>query len=268
MWFSDFRDAGDFHVFLAHTGDRNTAGPSFVNFRTKATRDIPVEVDEGGHFSAHILVSRDPDSAGCHFLLVEKVPNLHFSALRDHLGWICRADRFGKPFRSERGELRRNHPVFELLGYQATTVGDALKTGLLQDVELVSRDMRYDDGLDEDGVITEVARHVKLAVGRRVTENEAEHVIRQALNMLPQIGKRPNTNQMYVRIKTESGHVRRTEVESREVEHILEAAFVHNEFVDAFDRPLTQRYDTVRQDMLEKMLEIAARSERALSENL
>ena len=62
--------------------------------------------------------------------------------------------------------------------------------------------------------------------------------------------------QIFVRIKADNGQIKRTEVHHNGDE-ILEQAFVQNEIVNDFDPPLTQRYEAFRQDMIQKMLEVA-----------
>lgn len=61
---------------------------------------------------------------------------------------------------------------------------------------------------------------------------------------------------MFIRIKADNGQIKRTEVEHNGDE-ILEQAFVQNELVSDFEEPLTQRYNEHRNDMIEKMTEIA-----------
>ena len=63
---------------------------------------------------------------------------------------------------------------------------------------------------------------------------------------------------MFVRNKTAAGQIKRTEVPDSD-ESVLEQAFVHNELINDFGRPLEQRYDGLMDDVVQKILAIPKR---------
>ncbi len=255
MCCSKIDDKDDYHRFLIDVGDKNTSGVSFINFETRKSRDIEKKDSEGGHYSAHVIVKKNNDAVGSHLILIEKVPGIYFSSLKDHLGWICRDDRFEKSYKDEDGKDKKNHPVFEIDGYQSNTIREALKTGQLQDVEFIKHEESFGDGLDEDPILKEVVHNAKLEVKQKVTEDQAKNFFKKTLDKFNGFKENNQDAHMFVRIKTKSGQIKRTEVDP-DSDSILEQAFIQNELVSDFEKPLPQRYDGFREDMIEKMIAI------------
>lgn len=140
-------------------------------------------------------------------------------------------------------------------GHQSGTLRDALKNGQLQDLEFVSHEESYPDGLDEDSLIQEVTYEAKWKVGKKVSEEQSNNVFKQAKKFMKDFQANKDHSSLFVRIKTESGQIKRTHVDVNR-EEILEQAFVQNEIVNNFDKPLPQRYSEFRSDMVEKMIDV------------
>jgi hypothetical protein len=254
MWFSELQEDTRYHNLLVNTGDKNTSGPSFVNFETRKSRDIEKNDNEGNHYNGHILIRKKADSNGNHLILVEKVPGIYFSILKEYFGWVCRDDRFKKSYKDEEGIDKTCTPIFEIDGHQSKTIREALQGGKLHDVEFVKHEK--DCLLDEDTLIKDVIHHAKWDVKREVSEEEAKKIFSMIRPFLNNFTKKSEDTQTFVRIKTVSGQINRTSIDV-ERDEILEQVFIQNEIVKDFNENLNQRHDALRQDMIRKMAEIA-----------
>jgi len=110
--------------------------------------------------------------------------------------------------------------------------------------------------LDEEPIVEEVVHEARWEVKKRVTEDQARTIFGRIGGFLGSFRGGAGDTQIFVRIKADNGQIKRTEVHHNGDE-ILEQAFVQNEVVNEFDPPLTQRYETFRQDMIEKMTAVA-----------
>ncbi len=259
MWFSGIEERSDYYWLLAETGDQNATGISFLDFQTRKTRDIEKRETEGSHYAAHVAISKTPltNDTG-HLLLAEKVPGIHLSSLKDHFAWLCRDDSLQKDYEDDGGKHRKASAVFEVDGYQSGTIRDALRTGTLQDIEFIQSVEGHEDGLDENSVVRQIVREAKWDVKAKVTEEQARSVFEKARAHWRGDFRKPSPEaeaKMFIRIKTDAGQIRRAAVDEDD-ENILDQAFVQNEFVGNFETPLSQRHDTLRDDMVRKMQKI------------
>jgi len=256
MWCSDLTEDDCYYRMLLQVGDKNVSGVSFLDFQTLKTRDVDKEEDEGGHYAAHVMVKKTANQHGQHLILIEKVPGIYLSSVKAHFGWVCNSVRYEKEAQDDDGDIKRFKPVYEIDGHQSKTIREALRRGTLQDIEFISHGENHDDGLDEDPIVQEEVHEMRWEVKRRVTEDQARTVFDRIGGALERFrGDRDNA-QMFVRIKTSNGQIKRTEIQHNGDE-ILEQAFVQNELVNEFDPPLTQRYEAMRKDMIEKMTVVA-----------
>jgi hypothetical protein len=256
MWFSHFEENEEYYILLADVGDKQISPQSFVHFATLESRDTEKQDDEGGHYTAHVLIRKEMNCHGHRLILIEKVPGINISSLKNHFGWICRDIDFKKSYVDMNGKVKTCHPVFEIDGHQSTTIREALRTGELKDIQFVKHEESFEDGLDEDLVLKEVIHEAKLGVGRKVSDEEATKLFSITVpKFLNRFKNGIDTAGLFVRIKTPSGQIKRTEIEMNE-EEILEQAFVQNEIVTDFDELLSQRHKLVRRDMVSKMIEI------------
>ena len=256
MWCADLAENDDYYKLILQVGDKNVTGVSFLHFETKETRDIEKDDDEGGHYAAHVLIKKAADQFGRHLILIEKVPGIYLSSVKDHLAWVCKSALYEKEAQDDDGETKRFRPVFEIDGHQSKTIREALRTGTLQDIEFISHEENHEDGLDEEPIVEEVVHEARWEVKKRVTEDQARTIFGRIGGFLGSFRGGAGDTQIFVRIKADNGQIKRTEVHHNGDE-ILEQAFVQNEVVNEFDPPLTQRYETFRQDMIEKMIAVA-----------
>lgn len=256
MWCADLAEDDHYHRLILQVGDKNVSGVSFLHFETLETRDIEKDEDEGGHYAAHIMIRKAADPHGRHLIMIEKVPGIYLSSVKDHLAWVCKNALYEKEVQDDDGNPKRFRPVFEIDGHQSRTIREALRTGTLQDVEFISHEANHEDGLDEDPIVEEVVHEARWEVKKRVTEDQARTIFGRIGGFLGGFRGGADDTQIFVRIKADNGQIKRTEVHHNGDE-ILEQAFVQNEIVSDFDPPLTQRYEAFRQDMIQKMLEVA-----------
>jgi len=256
MWCADLAENDDYYKLILQVGDKNVTGVSFLHFETKETRDIEKDDDEGGHYAAHVLIKKVADQYGRHLILIEKVPGIYLSSVKDHLAWVCKSARYEKEAQDDDGDIKRFRPVFEIDGHQSKTIREALRTGTLQDIEFISHEENHEDGLDEEPIVEEVVHEARWEVKKRVTEDQARTIFGRIGGFLGSFRGGAGDTQIFVRIKADNGQIKRTEVHHNGDE-ILEQAFVQNEVVNEFDPPLTQRYEAFRQDMIEKMIAVA-----------
>ncbi len=259
MWFSNFGDHSAYHLFLAENGDKKTSGVSFIDFETRATRDVPKLDNEGGHFTAHIAISKTPSLNGGHLILVERVPGVYLGALQNHFAWLCGDERLLKPYTDEAGKEKIARAVFEINGHQSSTIREALRTGSLQDIEFIQTVEEHEDGLDEDSVVKEVIHQAKWDIKQKVTEEQANSIFRKMRGFFREKFRKGDSDaHMFVRIKTAAGQIKRTEISDDE-DSILEQAFVHNAIIRDFKVPLAQRHDGLRDDVVGQILAIPER---------
>lgn len=259
MWFSNIEVRDGFYWFLAETGDQNVTDFAYLNFQTLKSRDVKKRANEGGHYTAHVAISKTPlTKTSGHLLLVEKVPGVHLASLKDHLTWLTNDPRLRKVYQDDKGQDRIAAPVFEVAGYESGTIGDALRGGTLQDIEFVQLVERHEDGLDEDSVVRQSVHEARWDVKQKVSSDQAETVFAKARAFVRnRFRHKPDADaKMFIRIKTAEGQIRRTEVDDND-ENILAQAFIRNEIVNDFATPLSQAHSGLRDDMIGKMRTIA-----------
>lgn len=256
MWCSRIAEDNDYVRIIIEVGDKNVTGVSFLHFQTHQTRDIDKEEEEGGHYAAHILIRKNPDQLGRHLVLIEKVPGVHISSVKDHFAWVCHDPAYQKEAQDDDGNPKQFRAIFAIDGHQSKTIREALQTGTLQDIEFISHEENHADGLDEDPIIQEVIHEARWEVKRRVNEDQARGIFNRIGEFFEGFRAGAADKHVFVRIKADNGQIKRTEVEHN-ADEILEQAFVQNEVVSDFNPPLTQRYEDFRDDMLQKMTQIA-----------
>jgi hypothetical protein len=260
MWCSRISQDNEFVRLILEVGDKDVSGVSFVNFETRASRDVDKEEDEGGHYSSHILIRRQPDEHGCHLILIEKVPGIQISSVKDHMAWICNDPAFTKEVQDDDGKSKSFRAIFEINGHQSKTIREALQTGILQDIEFVSQEEIHPDGLDEDGIVQEIIHEAKWQVKRRVTEEQARSLFDRIGNFVRDFQGGQDHTHVFVRIKADNSQIKRSEI-AQNADEILEQAFVLNEIITDFEIPLNSRHDDFRDDIIQKMMSLAANVE-------
>ena len=255
MWCSDHDEDNHYHQLMLEVGDKNVTGLSFLHFRNYNTRKIDKDEEEGIHYASHVLIKKLPDSSGQNLILVEKVPGIFLSSVQEHFSWAFNQEAYYKRVAGDGNRTIPCRPICEILGHQSMTIREALRSGVLQDVELVAQEESHDDGLDEDPIVKEVVHEARFKVKRSVSEDQARKIFSEARSFIPNLGRRTSAARMFLRIKTANGQIKRTEVHNNDKE-ILEQTFIQHNIVTDFDQPLPQRYENFCDDLLKKMKEI------------
>lgn len=255
MWWDKFSEKDDYIVFLVNSGDKNTSGISFVDFEDLSPRDVTKEEGEGAYSTSHVIIQKTPVKSGNkhHYLiLVEKVPGVSITSFKNHLAWMFNQfDEFLRSYKDPDGQEKEAKPVFDLLGFQSSTLKDALKNGILQDIEFVEHQEIED--LDEDTVIKSKIYETKWDVRKKVSEKQAETLFGEAKRYCKEkFGQKKNKAKMYVRIKSATGQIKRTEVKQKE--EALEQIFLLNEKIEGFKTPLPPRHEGVDSVVRDKII--------------
>ena len=257
MWCNKLNNDENYHHLLFEIGNQDVTGVSYISFNTKATRNIDKRDDEGSHYASHILIKRANDNFSRHLILIESVPGISLSSVKDHLNWICRNQRYEREANYD-GNSRKYRPIFEIIGFQSKTIRQALETGILQDVQLIGLSENHVDGLDEDPIIENVFSDVRVTVDKRVEGGAARGLFQRIQRIIDSFFPNGGDDvQLFVKIKTEDGQEKRAAVDHND--DILDQVFVQTEMVSGFDPPLTQRHEEIRPDMIQKMVDLADR---------
>ena len=263
MWCTPIAEDDEYFSLLVQAGDKNVSDVAFIDFDTLDARNGGKRDSEGGHFCAHVIIKKAADVVGKHLILIEKVPNIHFSSLKAHLNWILSDAALRKTFLVD-GVQKQYRGAAEFEGYQSKTLREAMTSGTIQGIEFVGNE-RLDGGVDEDDLIQETVHEVHWTVKRRVDGAGAERLVSKALTFLRGWeAVEADKSQLLVRIKAENGQIKTAEVNAaaEEIEdattEALESAFYLNDMIRDFDEPLTQRYDGLREDVVVKLKARAA----------
>lgn len=255
MWCIDFREKDGFYQVIIHDGNRDVDDVSRVNIKTLVSRKIPkASVDEGSHYSAHVLISRDPDQFGNHMIFVERVPGIQFSSVQRYFRWLMKDKKYHVELEKENGKTRKYRVLAEIRGHQSKTIREALKDGILQDIELVGH-QEIPDGFDEKPLVKEITSVMKVYVRKRIADDQTSSVERLIHDLFERATGLINPHAV-VRIKANTGQIKGAEV-ARDRVDILEQAFTLNELADKFESPIPQSYDGFYDEMIEKIKKIA-----------
>lgn len=255
MWCVDFREKDGFYQMVIHDGNRDVDDVSRVDIQTLVQRKIPKASDnEGSHYSAHVLISCEPNEYGHHMIFVERVPGIQFSSIQRYFRWIMKNKKYYVEMEKENGEIKKYRVLAEISGYQSKTIREALKEGVLQDIELVGH-QEIPDGFDEKPLIKEITSVIKINVRKKITDDQAPKVAKWIRHLFER-EKGIIDPHAVVRIKANTGQIKGAEV-ARDRTDILEQAFTLNELADQFRSSIPQGYSGFYEEMVEKMKKIA-----------
>ena len=146
--------------------------------------------------------------------------------------------------------------VFELDGYQSTTVRDALDKGTLQNLEFIKVIKNYSGGIDEDASgVDEFVQSARLRAKKQVTGAQAHGILKRIGMIKNRHFGGDSETQVYIRIRTGDGQIRRFEIHHTD-DAVLEETFVHNEMVSGFKELLKSMYAEPLMEMVHKLTRI------------
>jgi hypothetical protein len=254
MWFSDIDKKESYFCLLLGLGNKNTPDAVYEDFLTERTREFQKEENEGGSFAAHILIRPNLDSSQLyHLALVEKVNGLSTGVITRYLNDLLNDQDYMNEYINEKNNPIRYRPIFEFLGYQSQTLRQALISGILEDIQFVSHELKDDNGFDEYNYIDEQIKQVNLKVSKKIEGDRASIFFGNVLDRF----KSGNYEKMYVRIKSDDDKISCQELDvdiDLEKQDILDQFFIQSKCIKEFSAPLLQSHHHIRQDMILKMI--------------
>ena len=253
MWCSHVRAGAGYYLFLFHVANSNAADVAFYNRDTRQPRYIERLPAESDLYSSHVLVWREPDNMGRHLVLIEKVPGVYLATVKAHFGWA-------RDNTQTEHQPQTHLPVFELDGRQSTTVGEALTTGTLKDIEFVRVETQYNDGIDEESSgIAESTHSVSLKPKEDASRGQIHGILSRIRSFKDKYFEAGSETQTYIRIKTDDGQIKRSEIHNTERQAVLAEAFVQNEKLSGFEFDLKTTYTEPSSEMSTKLADLGNR---------
>ena len=252
----NFQDQkGDKYLcLLLSRGDKNAADAAYENFETSETRQIEKEEEEGNASTSHILIKKTP-SDNYHLTLVEKVSGLSLIMIARYLNYLFKESNYLKKYEKKNNQKEKYRPIFEFFGYQSNTIRKALESGTLEDIEFISHET-VNSGFDEDTYIQEKKQKITLLVKPGIETDTADSLLTQMVNKF----RSEKHEKMLIKIKNQNGKSHTTDINTEidlETQSVLDQFFIRNEIINNFSQPLEQAHSKIRDDIVNKMIEIA-----------
>lgn len=251
----NFGRKNEYLCILLGLCDKGISDAMYEKFSSGKIRKFAKEEDEGNPFSSHILIHEKTLKSNNHLMLIEKVPGLSTSVIKRYFRHLFSNSQYIKSYRNRNYKNITYYPLFEIDGHQSKTIRDALSSGVLQDIEFVSFKTR-NDGFDEKRYIQEIKENTKLIIKRGIETNTDDSWIDSIINRF----RKEYHKDIFIRIKTDDKVIKTTQIDASidlEKKSVLDQYFIHNEIVANFNEPLEQSHDSIRDDLVNKMIGIA-----------
>jgi len=227
--------------------DKNSANPAFMNIITGKTKILSKGRDEGGAFTAHLVINMAPTKKGhpVHAAILEKVPGVTKSVIEPFFNTQMRELAAFKISREGKRPLNA-WPTSELLGQPSAKLKEEVSAGELQSVELVRYEYK-NQGIDEIGGVAERTQSLSLKVNPEIRGNIAI----AWLNKVKSWGSQNAFPDMKVRYKSRTGKVETIPVPTVKTD-VGDFNFTRHELIKVV-APLGQFEEDVRDDLVAKM---------------
>lgn len=236
----DLRPDDDLAVMLFRRSDPDAATPIFEHQQTKRLRPSDKKVYEAEAISAHLFIRLKPVAGEnpTYRAVLEEMPGLGRTYMQALLKELLNKSRYN--YTDENGEKHETYtiPVFE--GLQSESLGDALKAGEIQYVELV-RPPRI-SGLDVAGLIPHPERM------RLTIKAKSRSAMLGAIAKVKDWSSDHGWPRLRVRVGT--GDNRSRIVEIARTQDAADVLFVHSEPVET-KRPMEQCTDVVNEELVD-----------------
>lgn len=232
---------------LISNGDKNAPEPSYENFDNDDIRDFEKQENEGLSLAAHVIIKKEPKN-GKYLMMIERIAGFNITSIAQYLRHLFNDEDYMQEYEFE-GSTFPYRPLFEITGYQSDTLRNALETGKLQDIEFIATET-INDGFDEHGYVQEQVKSAKLLINRGIQTDTADNFFQNIINKF----KTGNYQKMMVRIKTASGQIKQTAIDT-DRDDVLSQYFIHNEVINDFNIPLSQTHKTINEEVVDKVLE-------------
>lgn len=235
-------------VFLMQYADMDATDPSFTNIGTGTTRTETKKEGEGISVSAHLVLSRSPQSVlrdVVHDAILEEVPGLSKTVLKAGLNAIlheCTALEFEHP---ESNRILKCRPLIGLDYNAGEKLEDLLKHGSV--TGFVATRASAIDKLDEDGELFVSQERMEI----RVKKSRGQKAIDMIKKARDAVQGREYTRLM-IRYEGDDKRTKSLEVQTRE-QNIAEKFFAKNYKIDV-EHKVEQCQDTIHIELVDKMV--------------
>lgn len=243
-------DEDGFLVLLLNYADVNLSDPAFEHLETGSIRVEEKRDGEGIAVSTHLAIdlrSRTPGFAA-HRVVLEDVTGIGRTKLQPFLTYLFRKLP-SLQFALEDGKVRNFRGVAELHGFQSTTLQQDLASGVLSGIELVQ--VVADGGeFDEEGLLREERRTIKIDVEKRLTGDDAV----EAINRLTGKARNLGYGNMRVTWRRDEGRQKSRDfgTHREDVSDLLTLGTTHL----VYDEERAQCEEKVREDVACKLIDI------------
>ena len=259
MWCENYENDGKFLKMILQIGNRNVSDMSRMDMQTREKWNIEMTSEnEASRYSAHVLIKVEPDASGDHMILIERVPGIYVASVKNHLNWIFSNEKYCRTIDQEKRKPKVLRMAVSVLGYESTTVSQAIESGVLENIQIFGKKIES-RGLDNEPFRRDIECGLKVMFDQKVPKNKMSALVAYIKRLRDEQSQELQDVRVRVKILSNDGQHKTAEI-ANDIQESFEQAFVRNEIVEGFgNRPLTQSYDGFRDDLVEKMIEVADR---------
>ncbi|CAA7614670.1 hypothetical protein MTBLM5_140007 [Magnetospirillum sp. LM-5] len=251
----------DMSVDLAHRtasllfnyADPDVPNTVYEDLTTGTQREVVKEENEGGSYCAHMMIALDPIREGgtSYLAVLEDIPGVGRTKIEPFMTKQFKVIADAAPheytFTDPNRQEHRFRPIAKIDGSMSQRLRDDLERGEVKGFELVqTRPAQVD--YDEFGYTKEVTRTLRLTVKQSLGERALE-----VIGAVTRRAKQDNFDGVKIRFKRAEGTDRTISVAAGR-EDVGDVLYTRYEMIDGFIEPMKQATDTLRADMLKKML--------------
>ena len=247
-----FCDEHECVVLLLSYCDTNAADPVFEELETGVLRSEPKLEGEGVAISAHAMISLRPKVShhNIYLMLLEDVPGIGKTKLDPFFNSEFKEVSDFSWFDADDSKRKSCRPVSETVGHPSQTLRNDLERGVLQNMELISYES--DDELDEEGE-TELVRTVMTIKPKRKSLSGSAAL--DVVEKVKMFGRKHGFTNQKIRFKRTDAERQRTVPINTAREDAGDALYTRYEVVTVGE-PLPQCSDTIRKDVVDKMVDL------------
>lgn len=255
MKVSEVKMTDTYACLLISKIDKEVADVVYSDIETLERREIKKEDNEGNTICCHVLISLSPTSS----------VNLTYKCVIEKMfgiGLLSDVGRFLKYIFKEYTYVNNNgkaiSPKLSLTGRECNSIRDTLSNTVLSRVKFSTK-KEYRQGIDETNYFA--IDEKSIMIKDKPTGQNAVNFLKEILTL-----HRPLYSYASITV-IDDGQQKTNEVEldesktpetqtKREIDDILGQAFFKPEKISGFENKLEIAYETIREDLLEKMLHL------------
>lgn len=171
--------------------DKAMADAAYGHLDTRETRIIRKEEREGGHLSAHLVISLNPLKANTHLCLLEGMRRLNASSVQFLLNSLLRKDHKAEPDRftypdpsgakTKAGAIRRIPylPLIDLGGHPSEMLIDEIERGVIRHLSFIQT--KEQQPFSDDPYLDEAEFQLKVTVKQNIPQQKRWERIAKAI---------------------------------------------------------------------------------------